>query len=88
VIPQHQLLGVRMQVHLLVHPIWHRVAVQVVLQQRQRYDQRQQPLAVVLDETQKLKEYTLICFDTGALPWYDNSCLVLADCWANHCMQS
>jgi hypothetical protein len=27
-IPQHQLLGIRMQVHLLVHPVGHRIAVQ------------------------------------------------------------
>ena len=39
VIPQHELLGIRMQVHLLVHPVGHRVAVQVMLQQRQGNDQ-------------------------------------------------
>ena len=44
--PQHQLLGVRMQVHLLVYPVGHRVAAQVVLEQGQGYDQRHQPLAV------------------------------------------
>ena len=52
---QHQLLGIRMQVHLLVHPVGHRIAAQVVLQQRQRHDQRQQPLPVVLDEAQELQ---------------------------------
>jgi hypothetical protein len=40
---------IRMQVHLLVHPLGHRVADQVMLEQRQRHDERQQPLAVVLD---------------------------------------
>ena len=53
-IPQHQLLGVGMQVHLLVHPVGNRVAVQVMLEQSQRHDQRQQPLPVVLDETEEL----------------------------------
>ena len=62
-IPQHQLLGVRMQIHLLVHPrcarykhpLGHRIAVQVVLQQRQGHDQGQQALPVILDETQELQ---------------------------------
>jgi hypothetical protein len=54
VIAQHQLLGIRMQVHLLVHPVGHRVAAQVMLQQRQGHDQWHQPLPVVLDEAQKL----------------------------------
>ena len=52
-IPQHQLLGVWMQVHLLVYPVRHRIAVQVVLEQRQGHDQRYQSLAVVLDEAQE-----------------------------------
>jgi hypothetical protein len=38
VIPQHELLGIRMQVDLLVHPLGHRIAVQVVLEQRQGHD--------------------------------------------------
>ena len=54
VIPQHELLGVRMQVDLLVHPFRHRMPVQMMLEQRQRHDQRQQSLPVVLDEAQKL----------------------------------
>jgi hypothetical protein len=32
VIAQHQLLGIGMEVHLLVHPVGHRVAVQVMLE--------------------------------------------------------
>ena len=55
VIPQHQLLGVWMQVYLLVHPFGNRIAAQMMLQQRQRYDQRHQPLPVVLDEAQELQ---------------------------------
>jgi len=31
-IPQHELLGVRMQIHLLVHPFGHWIPVQVVLE--------------------------------------------------------
>jgi hypothetical protein len=57
VIPQHQLLGVRMQVHLLAlpsDPVGHRVAAQMMLEQRQGHDQRQHSLPVVLDEAQKL----------------------------------
>ena len=30
VIPQHQFPGVRLKVHLLVHPRWHRIAVVVI----------------------------------------------------------
>jgi len=37
VIPQHQLLRVRMQVHLLVYPLGHRIAVQVVLEPVRSY---------------------------------------------------
>ena len=59
VIPQHQRLRVGMQSHLLLHPVGQRVAVheleQPVLEQRQRYVQRHQPLTVVLDEVQKLQ---------------------------------
>jgi hypothetical protein len=54
VIAQHQLLRVRMQVHLLVHPLRHQIAVQVVLGQCQGHDQRHKPLPVVLDEAQEL----------------------------------
>ena len=54
-IPQHQLLGVGMQIHLLVHPVRNWIAVQVMLQQGEGYDQRHQPLAVVLDEAQELR---------------------------------
>ena len=32
VVPQHQLLRLRMQIHLLVHPVGYRIAVQVVLE--------------------------------------------------------
>ena len=53
-IPQHELLRVRMQMHLLVNPVRHWVAVQVVLPQRQGHDQWQQSLAVVLYEAQEL----------------------------------
>jgi hypothetical protein len=31
VIAQHQLLGVGMQIHLLVHPLGHRISVQAIL---------------------------------------------------------
>ena len=54
-VPQHELLGVRMQVDLLVHPVGNRIAVQVVLQERQGHDQRHHPQAVVLDEAQELQ---------------------------------
>ena len=58
----HQLFGVRVEVDLLVHPrcarrrypVGHREAVQVMLQERQRHDQRNQPLPVVLDEAHQL----------------------------------
>ena len=43
-----------MQVDLLVHPVRRRIAVQVVLEQRQGHDQWHQALAVVLDEAKKL----------------------------------
>jgi hypothetical protein len=43
-----------MQVDLLVHPLGHRVPVQVVLEQRQRHDQRHQPLPLVIYEAQEL----------------------------------
>ncbi len=48
VVAQHQLLGVEMQIHLLVHPLGHRILVRVMLQW-------QQSLAVVLDEAQELQ---------------------------------
>jgi hypothetical protein len=54
VVPQHEFLGIRMEIDLLVHPLRHRVAVQVMLQERQRHDQRRQPPPVVLDEAQEL----------------------------------
>jgi hypothetical protein len=54
VIPQHQLLGMRMEVDLLVHPLGNRMPVQMMLEQCQRHYQWHQPLAVVLDEAQKL----------------------------------
>jgi hypothetical protein len=38
VIAQHQLLGVAMEVHLLVHPVENRVPIQVVLEQRLGHD--------------------------------------------------
>jgi hypothetical protein len=43
-----------MEVDLLVNPVRHRIAVQEVLQERQRHDQRHQPLPVVLDQAWKL----------------------------------
>jgi hypothetical protein len=55
VIPQHQFLGIRMQMHLLVHPVGHRVAPQMMLEQCKRHDQRYQPLPLVLDEAQELQ---------------------------------
>ena len=67
VVPQHQLLRVRMQIHLLVNPLGNRVAAQVVLQQRQRHDQRQQLLAIVLDEAQELQP-------TGGAPTFGRRC--------------
>jgi hypothetical protein len=53
-IPQHQLLRIRMEVDLLVHPIGHRIAVQVVLEQGQGHNQWYKPLPVVLDKAQEL----------------------------------
>jgi hypothetical protein len=53
-IAQHELLRIRIQVHLLVHPLRHRVAIQVVLEQRHGHNQWHQPLAVVLDQPQQL----------------------------------
>ena len=55
VIPRHQFLGVGMEVHLPVHPLRDRMSVEVMLKQRQGYHQRQQPLAVVLNEAQELQ---------------------------------
>jgi hypothetical protein len=55
VIPQHQFLLTRVEIHLLVHPLGNRMPVQVMLEQRQGNDQRQQPLPVVLDEAQELQ---------------------------------
>ena len=46
-IPQHELLGGGMEAHLLVHPVGHRITVQVMLQQCQGLDSRHQPLAAV-----------------------------------------
>jgi hypothetical protein len=54
VIPQHQLLRVGVQIHLLVHPLGHRVTVQVVIEQRQGHDQWHQTLPIVLDKAQEL----------------------------------
>ena len=54
VIPQHQLLGIGMQIHLLVHPLGNRIAVQVMLEERQRHNEGQQALAIVLYEAQEL----------------------------------
>jgi hypothetical protein len=54
VIAQHELLGIRMQVYLLVYPVGHRVAVQVMLEQGQGHDQGHKSLPVVLDETREL----------------------------------
>jgi hypothetical protein len=36
-IPQHQLLAIRIQIHLLVHPLWHRVAIEMVLEPVRSY---------------------------------------------------
>jgi hypothetical protein len=36
-IPQHQLLGIRMQVDLLVHPVGHRMPVQMMLEPVRSY---------------------------------------------------
>lgn len=58
VIAQHQLLGIRMEVHLLMHLVGHRIAAQVMLEQRQGHDQRYQALAVVLDEAQEFQPTT------------------------------
>jgi hypothetical protein len=59
VIAQHELLRVRMQVHQLVYPVGHRVAVQVMLQELQGHDQ-QHALAIVLDEVQELRYRELL----------------------------
>ena len=53
-VAQHQFLRIRVEVNLLMHPVRDRVAVQVVLEQRQGHDQRHHPLPIVLDEAQKL----------------------------------
>ena len=37
VIPQHQLLGIRMQVHLLVHPVGNRMPVEMMLEPVRSY---------------------------------------------------
>ena len=37
VIPQHQLLGIRVQVHLLVHPVGNRMPVEVMLEPVRSY---------------------------------------------------
>jgi hypothetical protein len=52
-IAQHDLLAVRMQVHLLAYELGHRMPVQVMLGQHQRHDQRHQSLPVVLHEAQE-----------------------------------
>jgi hypothetical protein len=36
-IPQHQHLGVAMQIHLLVHPVGHWIAIQVMLEPVRSY---------------------------------------------------
>jgi hypothetical protein len=54
-VSQHQPLGVRLQIHVLVHPVGNRLPVQVMLEQRhQRHAQRKQPLQEVLDDAPKL----------------------------------
>jgi hypothetical protein len=37
VVPQHQLLGVGVEIHLLVHPLRHRMPVQMVLEPVRSY---------------------------------------------------
>ena len=53
-IPQHQLLRIRPQVHLLPHPLRHRMPPQVVLEQGEWHDQRHQLVPVVFDQPQQL----------------------------------
>ncbi len=42
-IPQHQLFGMWIQDHLLVYPVWHRMAPHVVPDRRQRHEQSTKP---------------------------------------------
>ena len=53
-ITQHQLFWIRMQIDLLVDALRHRMAPQMMLEQRQGDDQWQQLLTVVLDKAQEL----------------------------------
>ncbi len=58
VISQHQFLWLRIQIHLLVHPLRHQVPVQMMLEPVRSYVSGtisgQQPLAISLNEAQKL----------------------------------
>jgi hypothetical protein len=51
-VTQHQFLRIGIEVNLLMHPVRDRVAAQVVLEQRQRHNQRHKPLPIVLEEAQ------------------------------------
>lgn len=53
-VAEHQLFRIRIEINPPMHPIRDRMATQVVLQQRQRHDQRHQALLVVLDQAQRL----------------------------------
>jgi hypothetical protein len=37
VVPQHELLGIRIEIHLLVHPVGYRMPVQVILEPVRSY---------------------------------------------------
>jgi len=52
VLPQHQLLGIRVEIDLLPHPPRHWAPPQVVPQQCERHDERHPLLPVVLDQRQ------------------------------------
>jgi hypothetical protein len=53
-IAQYQLLGIRMQIHLLMHPVGNQMPVQVLLVPLTLHKQRRQPLLVVFNEAQEL----------------------------------
>jgi hypothetical protein len=57
-----------METYLLVHPVGNRMPVQVMLEHHEGYDQRQQPLAVVLDKARELQP-------TAGAPTFGRRCL-------------
>jgi hypothetical protein len=53
VVPEHQLLGVRIQVHLSLE-VRDVVPVHVMTDERERYDEGNEPPPIILDHCQKL----------------------------------